>query len=206
MTVEKSPFRSKGSERNCLFATTILVAMDLSEGKMQIVMLGHLKPHPRVPEFLESEPLPIPFFDGQRLPVSLLNLQQADATDVEDALSSFLKLGQQDRLAVGQYVFANYQVTAKLAAEQGFDLDCVIASDKDVWEHVQPGGISISRRNRRDRAMYVVIGANCDWEVEHGLQIVYRRGSELVRVSDQDGHLTHTDAYDLPEEQDRIVS
>jgi hypothetical protein len=37
------------------------------------------------------------------------------------------------------------------------------------------------------------------------LQIVYRRGSELSRVSAQDGHLTHTDAFDLPEDQDRIA-
>jgi len=172
---------------------------------MQIAMLGRLKPDPRVPEFLESEPLPIPFFDGQKLPVSLLNLHDADGADIEDALSSFLRLGPQDRLAVSPHVFANYQLTAKFAVEQGFDLDCFIASDKDIWQHVQPCGISISRRDRRDCAIYVVIDANCDWEVEHGLQIVYRRGSELVRVSQQDGHLTHTDACDLPEELDKIV-
>ena len=61
------------------------------------------------------------------------------------------------------------------------------------------------RRDRRDCAIYVVVGANCNWEFEHGLQIVYRPGSELVRLSQIDGHLTHTDANDLPEEQDQIV-
>ncbi len=172
---------------------------------MRIAKLGHIKRNPRVPRFLESEPIPIPFFDGQKLPVRLLNLHDTDAPEIEHALTSFLKLGEQERLAISRYVFANYQSTAKSAAEQGCYLACAIASENDVWQHVQPSGISISRRDRRDCAMYVVIGANCDWEVEHGLQIVYRRGSELVRVSDQDGHLTHTDAYDLPEEQDRIV-
>lgn len=49
------------------------------------------------------------------------------------------------------------------------------------------------------------IAAECDWEPEHGLLIVYRNGNELSRVSDQDGHLTHTDAYDLPEQEDRIA-
>jgi len=71
---------------------------------MQIAMIGSLKPNPRVPEFLESELLPIPFFDGQKLPVTLLNLHEPDEADIEDALSSFLKLGRQDRLAISRYV------------------------------------------------------------------------------------------------------
>lgn len=53
-------------------------------------------------------------------------------------------------------------------------------------------------------AVYVQIAAECDWEPEHGLQIIYRRGVEFCRVSDQDGHLTYSDAYDLPESEDRI--
>jgi len=51
----------------------------------------------------------------------------------------------------------------------------------------------------------VQITAECEWEPEHGLQIVYRDGSELKRVSQQDGHLTYVDAYGLPESEDRIA-
>ena len=172
---------------------------------MHIAILGPLKPNPHDPEFFDSEPLPIPLFDGEKVPITLIGLHETDRTDAEEALSSFLKLGRHDRLTISPYVFANYQLTAKFAAEQNFELDCTIASHEDVWQHVRPSGISVFRRDRRDCAIYVVVGANCDWEVEHGLQIVYRHGSELVRVSQQDGHLTHTDAYDLPEEQDTIV-
>ncbi len=68
-----------------------------------------------------------------------------------------------------------------------------------------PTEVFVSRRSERDRAIYVQITADCDWEPEHGLQIVYRRGSELSRVSDLDGHLTHSDADDLAEEQDKIA-
>jgi hypothetical protein len=119
------------------------------------------------------------------------------------ALASFLNLGIDERLAISRYVFQNYRNMAEQVSEE--DLDCQIESEEDVWQHLNPTDIYISRRDCRDRAIYVVITANCDWEREHGLQIVYRRGSDLVRVSDQDGHLTHTDAYALPEEQDRIV-
>ncbi len=75
----------------------------------------------------------------------------------------------------------------------------------EVWEYVHPSEIFVRRRSRREKGVYVQITAECDWEPEHGLQIIYRRGKELSRVSDQDGHLTQTDAYDLPEDQDKIA-
>ena len=51
----------------------------------------------------------------------------------------------------------------------------------------------------------ISISAECDWEVEHGLQMVFRGGGRLSRVSDQDGHLTHSDVYDTPENEDKIA-
>lgn len=171
---------------------------------LHIPALGPLHRDLHIPEWLVSEPLPIPFFNGQKLPVTIEGLKESDQKEIEDAISSFLKLGCVDRLAISGYVFANYQQTAELVSED--DLGCHIESEQAVWDHVQPGAIYISRRHRRDCAIYLMIGANCDWEPEHGLQIVYRRGSELVRVSQQDGHLTQTDACDLPEGEDRIVS
>jgi hypothetical protein len=171
---------------------------------LHIRVLGPLRRDPHIPEWLVSEPLPISFFDGHMLPVTIEGLKESDQKGIEDVLSAFLRLGRIDRLAISGYVFANYQKTAELVSED--DLGCHIESEQAVWEHVQPGAIYISRRGRRDCAIYLMVGANCDWEPEHGLQIVYRRGSELVRVSQQDGHLTHTDAYDLPEEEETIVS
>lgn len=171
---------------------------------LHIPVLGLLHRDPHIPEWLVSEPLPIPFFDGQKLSVTIEGLKESDQNEIEDAISSFLRMGRVDRLAISGYVFANYQQTAEQVSED--DLGCHIESEQAVWEHLQPCAIYISRRHRRDCAIYLLIGANCDWEPEHGLQIVYRRGSELVRVSQQDGHLTHTDANDLPEEEDTIVS
>jgi hypothetical protein len=85
------------------------------------------------------------------------------------------------------------------------NLGSSIKSADRVWNHVRPSEIFVSRRSRRDKLIYVQITAHCDWEPEHGLQIIYRRGAELSRVSDQDGHLTYTDAHDLPEAEDKIA-
>lgn len=170
---------------------------------LHISGLGSLQPDSHIPEWLVSGPVPIPFFDGEKLAVTLQDPKEEDETDIENAVSAFLRLDRQDRLAVSRYVFKKHQLMAGLVSEE--DLGCHIESEQAVWQHVRPSQIYVSRRDRRDCAIYVSIAANCDWEPEHGLQIVYRRGSELVRVSDQDGHLTHTDAYDLPEELDQIV-
>jgi hypothetical protein len=35
----------------------------------------------------------------------------------------------------------------------------------------------------------------CDWEPEHGLQIVFRDGREVTKVGPYDGHLTNSAAY-----------
>ena len=170
---------------------------------MKIPAIGTLRPHLDVPEWLMSDAIEIPYFDGRKLAMIVDALEESDEKDAQSAIVSFLNLGSRDRLLASQYVFANYQKVADLVSRN--DLGYQITSEKEVWEHVHPSDIFISRRRRRDRAIYIQINAECDWEPEHGLQIVYRRGWELSRVSDQDGHLTHTDAYDLPEDQDRIA-
>jgi len=50
------------------------------------------------------------------------------------------------------------------------------------------------------------VACECDWEPEHGLQLVFRQGRKLTRISAQDGHLTEADAYDKPDEEDELLS
>ena len=171
---------------------------------MNIRRLGEVRPHPDVPEWLLSAPIPVPFFDGLPLTFTLDGLEEQDASEVATAIESFLQLGPADRLAASPHVYQNWfcepqRSPTKRTSPAGS------SSDFEVWEHVHPSEVFVSRRSRRDRGIYIQITAECDWEPEHGLQLVFRRGCELSRVSDQDGHLTHTDAFDLPEEQDKIA-
>jgi hypothetical protein len=171
---------------------------------MRVPRLGNLTAHSDIPEWLVSEPIAVPYFDGLELPFTVDGLDDSDEADVVAAVDSFLNLSASDRLAASRYVYQNYLRIAEIADAE--DLGCEIASASDVWNHVRASAIYVTRRGRRDLAIYVQIAADCDWEGEHGLQIVFRHGRQLSRVSAHDGHLTHTDAYDLPEDQDRIVS
>ena len=123
--------------------------------------------------------------------------------DFAEAVENFFSLTDKDRQEATPYVFQNYRRFVEAVGEDEFDF--TITSEEDVWNHVQLTAVQISRRPYADKDVYVQIAGNCDWEIEHGLQIVLRKGKILVRVSDQDGHLTTADAYDLPEEQNTII-
>ncbi len=170
---------------------------------MNISSLGALHPDPQFPEWLVSGPVGIPYFDGQPLEFTLEALTDADEAEAQNAVEAFLALNTTARLAASPFVFQNYQKMVNAVGEE--DMECRVSAPEEIWAHVQPTGVVVSRRHRRDCAIYVQITANCDWEPEHGLQIIYRQGRELSRVSDYDGHLTHTDAYGLPEDQDKIA-
>ena len=145
-----------------------------------------------------SEPVAVSFFAGTVLTFIVEDEAEVDAPDVCAAVDRVLSLGEAERLAISEAVFENYR--AFLDASDLEPLE--IATPTAVWRYVKPTAVHIRRRRRRDREVYVTFMCECAWEVEHGLQLVFRGGDRLARVSDQDGHLTHADAYDIPDEQD----
>jgi len=53
----------------------------------------------------------------------------------------------------------------------------------------------VSRRAYGDKGIYVSLECNCNWEPEHGLQLVFKNGSTIKKVGPYDGHLANSDAY-----------
>lgn len=71
-----------------------------------------------------------------------------------------------------------------------------IKSPSDIWAHIQLGiELIVSRRGYGDKGIYISVECNCDWEPEHGLQIVFKDGAAVCKVGPYDGHLTNSDAY-----------
>lgn len=60
---------------------------------------------------------------------------------------------------------------------------------EEVWQFVTSTGLYVSREPYEDKGMYLQLLCDCDWEQEHGLQLVYNKQGQLVRVSAQDGHI-----------------
>jgi len=155
---------------------------------MNIPALGELKTHEDIEEWLISAPVPVAYFDGRPMTFTLDGLEESDEADAAAAVAAFLKLSEMERLSASASVYQNYLNMA--AVVDADELGCAISSEKDVWSYVSPDEIFVKRDHYGDKSIYVRITAECEWEPEHGLQIVYRHGSELSRVSSQDGHLT----------------
>ncbi|HTM45960.1 MAG TPA: hypothetical protein VL137_13460 [Polyangiaceae bacterium] len=170
---------------------------------MTIEPLGEVTPDKSIPEWLVSEPTETAYFPGTKLVFVFENiLEDTNTEEFASAARAFLNLTVADRDLATSHVFKNFTDFANAVGPE--DVHVKIARQADVWRHVHPTAVHVSRRPYGDKSVYVQITAECDWEPEHGLQITYRHGNNLRRVSQQDGHLTHTDAYDLPEDEDRI--
>jgi uncharacterized protein DUF6985 len=153
---------------------------------MNISLLGPLNRDSRLHGILLSSPVPIPFLDGQPLPFQLIQLTGPDELDTTRAIKAFLQLTKTDRAAATSQVFAYFNRVDD-AVDGG--AGCNVAAHDDIWQHVHPRLIGVVRDRDHARAIHVQVLAECDWEPEHGLQLVFRDGKDLVRVSEQDGNL-----------------
>lgn len=164
--------------------------------------MGYLHQNPDISGWLDSDEVEVPFLDNKKYIFTFQDLLDDPEPDqFEEAIQKFLSLTLKDREETNQYIFAYYQDFVESVGEDVFDF--TIDDKSSVWQFVHPRQIYVSRRHK-DNSVYIQIAAECDWEEEHGLQIVYKEGRILKRVSSQDGHLTNSDAYAESELEDVI--
>jgi hypothetical protein len=142
-----------------------------------------------------NDAVAVAYFD-RSLPVTLMECNPQDPSQegfvakASHAISQFLLLNESDRLSASQQVNAYCQDFIEAVGVEDWNEEmAAITNPDDVWKFVDPREVLISYSESRD-AMFIVLSCECDWEEEHGLQLIYREGNELVRVSDQDGHYT----------------
>ena len=178
---------------------------------IEIESIGKLSPHPDVPdEWLISESIAVPLFDGEKLQFTLNGDLETDKMflfEADEAIKNFLKINEDVKLIYSGYIYQNYkEVQDYYASEPYVVAPLKLNNEKEIWKYVYPSEIYVSRRNRRDKDVYLQIHCECEWEEEHGLQLVFRRGLKLTRVSYIDGHLTEADANDKPDSEDELLS
>jgi hypothetical protein len=144
--------------------------------------LGNLKEDPNIPGFWNSKPVKVPFCSGKAIRFSVRTEGYPYPPDVEEAVANFLALTEQDRLAASGRVFAHYRRMVDLTPE----VDLGVNEAARVWEHVRPTGVSVDRYDEGDKAVYVRLVCQCDWDHEHGLQIVFRQGRTITLVGEHE--------------------
>lgn len=119
------------------------------------------------------------------------------------AIRSFIALRPSALAEVEEHVF-RYYLDCKAHLEPGDAGYVEIATAKDVWKHVDFGFEATVGRRKDDGKVYISLECNCDWEPEHGLQLVFKEGCRVNKVGPFDGHVTTSDAYADPSLEDVV--
>ncbi|MGW6444376.1 DUF6985 domain-containing protein [Lentzea sp. NPDC055074] len=142
-------------------------------------------------EGLASAPIPIPALGGIPLKFHVEGYPEDQAPqDFHAAIQTFLALDHRALEAAAPAVFDYYQHMYEVFGE-GLDDFPRITSPAHVWNHVtfDRHDVLVQRDNG---SVYISLEAECEWEVEHGLQVVFRDGARVTKVGPYDGHLTNT--------------
>lgn len=152
---------------------------------MESKIVGQLKPNMHDPDFFESEPIEIPFFDNQKMIIGYVEAEyQPYLEGADKVIQNFLNLNSSDRVKNSNIVYHYYSETLKY----GYTKPLNLSSNEDIWNFVTPVEIIIHWDENGD--YYLCVDCGCEWEKEHGLQLVFKNGQTLTRASGNDGHFT----------------
>jgi hypothetical protein len=151
------------------------------------------------------EEMPVPVLGGQVCRIIVDGYDGDEARDdLTGAIRNFLALDPSALRAAEAHVFQYYRDCAEYWDDDDDDYPD-IPTPADVWQHVRFGTEPVvKRRAYGDRGIYISLECECDWEPEHGLEIVFHNGQRVNKVGPYDGHCTNADAYDDESHEDLI--
>ncbi len=157
-----------------------------------------MKKHPVADDF--SDPVPVPFLRGHRC--SFLFEEDPDDPDVRAAMKRLLNPKSKLLAAFEPHVVAYCKDVLARYPPESPRPDVKLEKPGDVWSHVDFGfEFAVTRE---EDGIYFSLECNCDWEEEHGLQLVIRDGHVVVKVGPFDGHLTNSRAFGDPSLRDVV--
>lgn len=143
-----------------------------------------------------SEVMPVKVLGGKQCRIVVADYDEDEhKEDFHVAIANFLAADESVLRDAGPYIFEYYESCKEYIDpddEEYFEINSV----DEIWSHIRLGDDPLfMRRHRGDQGIYVSLECGCDWEEEHGLQIVFRNGLIVNKIGPYDGHLTNSDAY-----------
>ena len=124
-------------------------------------------------------------------------LEESGKAEFDAAIKNFLGLTRSVLEDCSEPLFLYYKDNEVYWVEQGKK---PLLATAELWDHVTLGHEpAVSRRAYGDRAIYISVECECGWELEHGLQLVFKDGLRINKLGSYDGHLTNSDAYGDPQ-------
>lgn len=137
--------------------------------------LGRLEHDPEF-ERSQSQPAKVNVLDGKLLPFILEDEwnQVSLLEPIESAVANFLSLDLEHREQLTELVYKNYEEIRKIATVAALP----IRDKSGIWKYVYPDDIYI-KQGFDDPEIHIVVCGYCEWEKEHGLQMVFKKGIEM---------------------------
>ncbi|MDN5505041.1 MAG: hypothetical protein L0H10_14685 [Comamonas sp.] len=162
---------------------------------IEVPLLGELEKD-QFDDWLRSKPIAVNALGGDNYEFVLEEYEEDESKEeFHEAIVNFLSIDESVLAKAQDYIYQYYKdIFVQLVPDDEWYVE--IASPKDVWKHIQFGRTPmVSRRPYGDELIYISLECSCDWEREHGLQIVFKQGLYINKVGPFDGHLTNSDAY-----------
>ena len=146
--------------------------------------------------------LEVPYFAGQL--VGLDNLDEIAPEVVLPALKAFLSLSQDDAKTDARHLYAYYQSICMAVGEDDVheEMSGIPSGPEEIWKYARPSLLFFNQLENPKYAdpltVFVVLEGRVEWEPEHGLQMSWENGRELVKAGSFDGHPTNGHAYADP--------
>lgn len=143
-----------------------------------------------------SDEIPVKILDGRMCHLIIDGYDEDEhKADFITAINNFLSIDRSVLYEAEEYLFQYYMDCADYLDHED-ESYFVIENANEVWAHIQFGHEPLIRRRvHGDKGIYISLECNCDWEPEHGLQIVFKHGKKVNKVGAYDDHLTNSDAY-----------
>ena len=140
-----------------------------------------------------SKPQSIPLFENVVLPIQYINFNPNEDADfvkqADQAITNVLSKTLKDRAQYTAQVYKNCTDFIDMIGNDYDEVDWYNLPPEAIWKYVTPTEILVSRELYNDKGVYTQIICDCEWEIEHGLQLVFNQKGDLVRVSEADGDI-----------------
>ena len=135
-------------------------------------------------DWWNSKLIEIPYFQNKALKIVFTEAENESYFKLADiALDNFMQLSVSDRQNHSSKIIENYKQNLIFDYTPRLELK----SDSEIWNYVYPADIILAQNETGE--VFVLIECGCEWEEEHGLQLVFKNGQHLTRVSYNDGGL-----------------
>lgn len=141
-----------------------------------------------------SKPISVRMFGGKQSRIVLAGYDEDDRKhEFHAAIANFLAAAPCVLREADEPLFRYYKDFEQWWLEDG---NAALESADELWQRVRFGSEPLVRRRAYgSKGIYVSIECECDWEEEHGLQLVLKNGIKVNKLGGYDGHLTNSDAF-----------